>query len=179
MAKTENHHHVQGLISALVSLAVAIGLAATAGAQSLAEVAKKERERREKLEASEGETPTITDVELRRAGDSGTLPTSRTTTADSGDDEAGGETEPEEDTEEAAEAADPRQTEAYWRGRLQPIDERIQRLETQLQSPQYTMNPVGGPERQRLEQQLERARAQRQAVLDEARRAGVPPGWLR
>lgn len=176
MARTENHNDVRRAIWALSSLAVAILLAAPAGAQSLVEVAKKEKERREKLEASEGETRTITDVELRRAGGPQTLPTSRPTAAGSDDEEADTAAESEEDTEETV---DPRETEAYWRGRLQTIDDRIQQLETRLQSPQYTMNPTGATDRQRLERQLAEARAARQALLDEARRAGVPPGWLR
>jgi len=146
--------------------------ASGAVAQSLADIAKKEKERRKQLDSSE--TRTVTEVELRHAGGPlTTLPSTSRTDADS-DDVA------EEDVEQGEEEiVDERQTEAYWRGRLAPIDARIKRMEERLQSPQFTSNPVGGPDRQRLESQLAQARADRQTILDEARRKGVPPGWLR
>ena len=146
--------------------------ASAAVAQSLAEIAKKEKERRRQLESSESRT--ITEVELRRAGGPLTaLPRTSRSDADS-DDVA------EEDVEEDQEdIADARQTEDYWRGRLAPIDTRIKSMEERLQSPQFTSNPVGAPDRERLERQLAEARAKRQAVVYEARRKGVPPEWLR
>ena len=146
--------------------------ASAAVAQSLAEIAKKEKERRKQLDSSESRT--VTDVELRRAGGPRTtLPSTSRSDADS-DDVA---EEAVEDDEE--EIADERQTEDYWRGRLAPIDTRIKSLEERLQSPQFTSNPAGAPDRERLERQIAQARADRQTVLDEARRKGVPPGWLR
>ena len=146
--------------------------ASAAVAQSLAEIAKKEKERRRQLESSESRT--ITEVELRRAGGPLTaLPRTSRSDADS-DDVA--EEDVEEDQEEIADA---RQTEDYWRGRLTPIDTRIKSMEERLQSPQFTSNPVGAPDRERLERQLAEARAKRQAVVYEARRKGVPPEWLR
>jgi hypothetical protein len=160
----------------LIWIAIVMFAASAAFAQSLAEVAKKEKERREKLEAEE--TRTITDVELRRAGGPPTLPTTASSTS-STDSEEGAEEDAAAGDEEEEEATDPRRTEEYWRGRLEPIDSRIQSLEQRLNSPQFTSNPTGAADRQRLEQQLAEARAQRQAVLDEARRAGAPPGWLR
>ena len=141
-------------------------------AQSLAEVAKKEKERRDQLESSE--TRTITDVELRRAGGPATTQT-RTSPSDADSDDVA-EEDLEEDQEEIA---DERQTEDYWRGRLAPIDTSIKSMEERLQSPQFTSNPVGGADRERLERQIAEARTRRQAVVDEARRKGVPPGWLR
>ena len=146
--------------------------ASAAVAQSLAEIAKKEKERRRQLESSESRT--ITEVALRRAGGPLTaLPRTSRSDADS-DDVA--EEDVEEDQEEIADA---RQTEDYWRGRLAPIDTRIKSMEERLQSPQFTSNPVGAPDRERLERQLAEARAKRQAVVYEARRKGVPPEWLR
>ena len=156
----------------LVGTFIVIFVASAAVAQSLAEIAKKEKERRKQLDSSESRT--VTDVELRRAGGPRTtLPSTSRSDADS-DDVA--EEDVEEDEEEIA---DERQTEDYWRGRLAPIDTRIKSLEERLQSPQFTSNPAGAPARERLERQLAQARADRQTVLDEARRKGVPPGWLR
>ena len=152
-----------------LSWTVIMILAASATvAQSLAEIAKKEKERRNQLDSSE--TRTVTEVELRRAGGPRTM-LSSTSSSD-----AVTEEDAEEDEEEVA---DERQTEDYWRGRLAPIDTRLKSMEERLQSPQFTSNPVGAPDRQRLERQIAQARAERQTVLDEARRKGVPPGWLR
>ncbi len=146
--------------------------ASAAMAQSLAEIAKKEKERRKQLESSESRT--ITDVELRRAGGP------RTTLSSTSRSDADSDDVAEEDVEaDEEEIADERQTEDYWRGRLAPIDTRIKSMEERLQSPQFTSNPAGEPARERLERQLAQARAERQAVLDEARRKRVPPGWLR
>ncbi len=146
--------------------------ASAAMAQSLAEIAKKEKERRKQLESSESRT--VTDVELRRAGGP-RMTVSSTSRSDADSDDVA-----EEDVEaDEEEIADERQTEDYWRGRLAPIDTRIKSMEERLQSPQFTSNPFGAPDRERLERQLAEARAQRQAVVDEARRKGVPPGWLR
>lgn len=146
--------------------------ASAAVAQSLAEIAKKEKERRKQIESSESRT--ITDVELRRAG--GPLTTLPRTSPSEADSDRVAEEAVEEDE---AEIADERQTEDYWRGRLAPIDARIKSMEERLQSPQFTSNPYGAPDRERLERRLAQARADRQTVLDEARRKGVPPGWLR
>ena len=159
----------------ILTCAVMVVAASTAFGQSLAEVAKKEKERRKNIDTSA--TRTVTDDELRRVGGPRTLSTTSTSSTESED---AGEDVAEQDLEEDQdEIADERQTEDYWRGRLAPIDSRIQSLEARLQSPQFTSNPVGAPDRERLESQLAQARSERQAVLDDARRKGVPPGWLR
>lgn len=153
---------------------ITMSAASAATGQSLAEIAKKEKERRKQLDDSASRT--VTDVELRRVGGPRTLSSATSSSSDS--DEAADGDEQEGDDEQD-EPADERQNEAYWRGRLAPIDARIQTLEERLQSPQFTSNPVGGPDRERAESQLAAARAERQTVIDEARRKGVPPGWLR
>ena len=156
----------------LVGTFIVIFVASAAVAQSLADIAKKEKERRKQLDSSESRT--VTDVELRRAG--GPRTTLSSTSSRNADSDDVAEEDMEEDQEEIV---DERQTEDYWRGRLAPIDARLKTMEERLQSPQFTSNPVGGPDRQRLESQLAQARADRQTILDEARRKGVPPGWLR
>ena len=156
----------------LIGTCIVMFAASAAVAQSLADIAKKEKERRKQLDSSE--TRTVTEVELRRAGGPlTTLPSASRSDADS-DDVA--EEDAEEDEEEIVDA---RQTEDYWRSRLAPIDARLKSMEERLQSPQFTSNPVGAPDRERLERRLAQARADRQTILDEARRKGVPPGWLR
>ncbi len=152
-------------------------LASSVWAQSLAEVARKEKERRKKVEASGSHN--YTEADLRYAEGPMTQVTGASTAASST--EEGSETEATAaETEESATAGeDPTRTEAYWRGRLDPLDARIRDLEAQLQRPEYNENMSGGTARQALEQRLEQARSQKQAVIEEGRRAGVPPGWLR
>jgi hypothetical protein len=160
----------------LVWVLLATWVAATASAQSLVDVAKKEKERRKEVDSSPSRT--VTDVELRRAGGPRTtLPSANTSTSSAGDADDSNDADANAEDEEAA--TDERQTEAYWRGRLAPFDARITSMETRLQGAEFTSNPRGGPARQRLEQDLARAKTERQAVLDEARRKGAPPGWLR
>ena len=152
---------------------VASLLATVASAQSLAEVAAKEKERRKKVAGQE--TRTITDAELRRMSPRTVRSVPR---AQQASDESE-ETDAAAAEEEASEPEDPTKTEAYWRDRISKVDKRIRELEEELQSPLYTANPRGALERQRLERQLAQAKSERQAIVDEARRKGVPPGWLR
>ncbi len=146
-------------------------LASSAVAQSLAEIAKKEKDRRANNNAEQ--TRTITENDLRR-NLRGPMTTS--TVASATDEES---SEDESDAEPETEPEDPRQTAEYWRNRLSSVDQKIQTLQEQLQSPLYTSDPRGAPRRQRLEQQLVQAQAERAAIVEEARRAGAPPGWLR
>lgn len=158
----------------LIWVWIVVFVASSAAAQSLAEIAKKEKERRKNLESSDSKT--VTDVELRRAGGPRTLSSTRSSTSDSDADDGSTEGDTAEDDQAPV---DERQDEAYWRGRLAPVNERIQSMEERLNSPQFTSNPLGASDRMRLERDLASARADRQAILDEARRKGAPPGWLR
>ncbi len=148
-------------------------LASSAAAQSLAEIAKKEKDRRANNNAEQ--TRTITENDMRR-NLRGPMTTS---TVASATDEESSEDESDAESETEPEPEDPRQTAEYWRNRLSSVDQRIQTLQEQLQSPLYTSDPRGAPRRQRLEQQLAQAQAERAAIVEEARRAGAPPGWLR
>lgn len=149
-------------------------------AQSLAEIAKKEKERRKKVESKQ--THSYSEKDLKSNG----LPTApparsaqqgeatagngndTTTTADAGDTNAA-----------SAQEDDPTKTPAYWHDKVSAIDKKISDLETRLKSPAMTSNTRGAAERQNVEKDLAQARADRAALVDEARRKGVPPGWLR
>ncbi|MFQ5789177.1 MAG: hypothetical protein ACE5JI_01750 [Acidobacteriota bacterium] len=145
---------------------------ATVTAQSLTEVAKKEQERRKRIEARPA--PTYTNHDLR--GLSGTLPSALPTEPDESQlaEEEIGSTEDAGEGEE-----DPTRTEAYWRGRLAAIDQRIADIEGRLNRPGFDQDPRNMLRRIRLERELAEARSERRALTDEARRKGVPPGWLR
>ena len=112
-------------------------LAAAVSAQSLAEIAKKEKERRKGITAPASKT--VTDTELRRIGGPRvpTRPTSQTESDESTDED----TTDSQDSEEEA-APDPRQSREYWQGRLRPIDERIRKLEADLASPTLDLKPA-------------------------------------
>lgn len=81
-------------------------------------------------------------------------------------------------------------TPEYWRTRLAEVEELIDGVEERLgRLPEYrsgdTRLVLDGrmlwvlQERQRLEQRLEGLDQLRRSILDSARRAGIPPGWLR
>jgi hypothetical protein len=139
---------------------------ASVSAQSLAELAKKEKERRKQNEATA--VKSFDESDLRRGG--------RLLPPQVAEGEESPTGEPDEEEEEEI---DPAQTEEYWRNRLAPIDRRIADIQSRLNAPGFADDPTNLSQRQRLERDLERARADRQAVLDEARRKGIPPGWLR
>jgi hypothetical protein len=168
----------------LVLTTLVLGLGpAGAFSQSLAEVAKKEKERRGKNSAEAKRT--ITDREL--ASSFGGLPpaSSSVQTPASGEGAAAGTAEGEGG--EAA-AQDETKTEAYWQSRVKGSKEKIAKLEQQLQTDNWGdgqrvgVDPMGANNlgsRQQAERQLAAARAELDAVRAEARKAGVPPGWVR
>jgi len=165
----------------LTTLVLGLG-SAVASSQSLAEVAKKEKERRGKNSA--GSKRTVTDRELASSF-SGLPPTSSTVQAPaSGDGTAaaaegeGGETP----------AQDEKKTPEYWQNRMKGSKEKIAKLEQQLQSDDWGdgqrvgVDPRGAnnlASRQQVEQQLAAARSELEAIRAEGRKAGVPPGWVR
>jgi len=149
--------------------------------QSLTEVAKKEKERRSKNELESSRVITDRDLQTR-----GGLPESLPASAASVDSEAAEEGE----TDEEAQEVDETKTREYWQKRVESTNQKIEKLEGELASPDMSwgegirqdVNPIGSrnlSRRQELEQQLAQARAELQAIQDEARRAGVPPGWVR
>lgn len=168
---------------ALTALVVSLG--ATIGfAQSLAEVAKKEKDRREKNQSEAKRV--ITDRELARSY--GTLPaTSSTVTTPSTQASEEG-SEGGTATEEKKEGEDETKTPEYWQNRVKASKDKIAKLEQQLQSDDWgegqrmNVDPRGQNNletRQKAEQDLAAARAELEAIRAEARRAGVPPGWVR
>jgi hypothetical protein len=161
--------------------------AGSISAQSLVDVANKEKERRSKLEKQK-QTQVITDRELQTSGRlPETLPAS--TTSSSGTENAASTQQPgeegggEEETEET-------RTREYWQNRVEVVKKKIADLEGRLQDPDMNwggglrndVNPIGQrnlSQRQEVERELAQAKAELQAIQDEARRAGVPPGWVR
>ena len=167
---------MKGIVISVVLLLVGLS---GASAQSLADVAKKEKERREALGSTKAETHDDSTLAARRRA----MPPSRRPT-----DLAAGATaepgEPSEETEEGLDAQgieeeDPTQTQAYWRDRKAGIDRRIADVEAQLNAPGFTSDPDNLLRRNQLEGQLEQARSDLTALQAEARSQGIPPGWIR
>ena len=164
------------------ALALSVGVAA---AQSLAEIAKKEKERRDANKSENKKV--ITERELARSY--GGLPTTLPQQA-SPSTEEGGEagTEPTGDESDSEEPVDETKTLEYWQNRVRGAKEKIARAEERLSSEDWGegqrvgVDPLGQTNlgsRQQTEQQLAAARAELEAIRAEARRAGVPPGWVR
>jgi hypothetical protein len=167
-------------IPTIVLATIVLGLGPAAFSQTLAEVAKKEKERRGKN--STDAKRTITDRELASSF-SGLPPASSTVSAPASGEGASAEAEGGE-----AAAQDETKTEAYWQNRVKGSKEKIAKLEQQLQSEDWGegqrvgVDPMGANNlgsRQGVEKQLAAARSELAAIQAEARKAGVPPGWVR
>jgi hypothetical protein len=163
--------HEEDAMKRLVWMAAVLSASTgLASAQTLAEVAKKEKERRKKVEAPAKQSFTETDL---RGGPR--IPPPR-----AGSSPEAGEAEAEEAETPAAEPEpDPTKTEAYWRDRVSAVNKRIQDLEARLQSPELNADTRGASRRQAAERDLAQAKSEKQAIAEEARRKGVPPGWVR
>ena len=163
------------------------------GAQSLGEVAKRQEEKKKKSSKPPSKVYTEEDLKKARESGSGTvnvLPEiGSSSTPAASEQPAGSETAPHDENYWRAEAT--RRREA-----VKVADSRVQMLEAQVAGLRSDMSPTNTQDPNRLQNQdrelrqaqdnLETARrdldAARQALAnldDEARRAGVPPGWVR
>ncbi len=161
----------------LVAVACLLTFGALVSAQSLVEVAKKEKERRKKLAAEENHSYSERDLKSNGLRAAPPASPAKQGEASAGDDNAAAGTA--DPNAASAQEQDPAQTEAYWHDKVSAIDKRIQDLETRLKSPAMTANTRGAADREKAEKDLAQARGERDALVDEARRKGVPPGWLR
>jgi hypothetical protein len=174
----------------LLLILAGMGISAPLRAQSLADVAKKEEERRKKLPAP-AKVYTNKDLTAVPAG----TPVSPPATA----------TEPPAAAPAAAdtpkEDKGPVKDQAYWSGRRKALQDKLDRDASYLLALQTRVNSLAADfvnrddpaqraviERERLKAVADLARLQqditngKKALADldeEARRAGVPPGWLR
>jgi hypothetical protein len=185
-------------LAIVVALIAALaGGALTVSAQSLGDVAKKEEKRRKAVKSS---TKVYTNDDLGPGGTRPTPPAGET--AGPGGSEgapAAPQMPPAAPAEEEDE--DPTRTEEYWRGRIAAARADLERNELLLEALQSRVNALStdfvnrddpaqratiANDRQRALAELERVKETieklKQQILDieeEARQAGVPPGWLR
>lgn len=188
------------LSSGLVA-GVLLTIAVPVCAQSLGDLAKKEQERRKTAPPA---TKTYTNDDLKKmpappSPEPGTVPAAKDVDKDPakpGDAKADG-AKPAEPVEPAKPAKD----EAYWRGRITTAREELRRNEMSRDAFQTRINALSADfagrddpyqratiaddrqkalaELDRVKLEIEKFTKQIADIEEEARRAGVPPGWLR
>jgi len=190
------HRHALTVLAAVAVALTVVGVVAPASGQSLGELARLEESRRKaikrpgKVYTNQSVRPVPGEVIPTPSGPAQPAP------AQPGVDPVQPSKPPQPEP-----IADPRRTPEYWRQRM--VDARQQRdsnavtvdaLQSQIDAlwADFTarddpaQRAVIGTNRQKALDELDRRRAQQvlldKAILDieeEARRAGVPPGWLR
>ena len=181
------------------TVAATVLLFATAAqAQSLAELARKEEERRKTVPEA---AKVYTNKDLTPTAASSTPPSTPPPAADAAKD-AG----KEKDAKDAKDVKDANGKEtvkdkAYWSGRMKALQDQVDQNSTYVDAIQTRINALSTDfvnrddpaQRAVIERDRQKAIAElarlKQAILDgkkaiatlddEARRAGVPPGWLR
>ena len=176
----------------LTIVAVGLGSVPVAG-QTLADVAKKEEERRKTVKPSD-KTYTNKDLGTLPPGTPSPPPAKPAPSTDA----AAKETEKPAEQEKEKE---PVKDQAYWAGRMKELQTQLQRDQTYVDALQTRVNSLAtdfvnrddpaqravlAKERQKALGELDRLKKQIEAtnkaiadLEEEARRANVPPGWLR
>ena len=196
------HHFTAAATTALLLLS------ATARGQSLADLAKKEEERR-KASPDTGKVYTNKDLNAVPPAPAGT--STAGATKDTKDTKEAKDTKDSKDSKDPKAASDdkpkdangkePAKDKAYWAGRLKTLQDQVDQNQTLVDAMQTRINALSTDfvnrddpaQRSVIERDRQKALAEltrlKQAVVDgkkaiatleeEARRAGVPPGWLR
>lgn len=176
------------------SLSALTAAAAPLHAQSLADVARKEEERRKEIRQP---SKVITNKDL---GAVPAPPAGQPTIAPPAAD-AAKQAQKDTEADKAAEPKEPVKDQAYWAGRLKGLQTQLDRDQTYAEALQSRINALTTDfvnrddpaqravlerDRQKAVAELNRLKeavqADNKAIADlqeEARRAGVPPGWLR
>lgn len=80
---------------------------------------------------------------------------------------------------DAPPAPEPEQTREYWQARVQPLKQQLARIERELASLRSRNMADVQAAIERSEAQQRKVQGQLDAIATEARRRGIPPGWLR
>jgi hypothetical protein len=183
-------------ITALI-VALSLGSASTvsfAQTQSLADLSKKEEERRKSVKAP---GKVYTNKEL------GSAPATAPAAPPAAEAKPAAAADAPKDAATAAkpEPAEPPKDQAYWSGRMKELQTQLDRDQTYLEALQSRINALSTDfvnrddpaqrakisadrqraiaEQERLKQQIANGTKAIADLQEEARRAGVPPGWLR
>ncbi|HET7694657.1 MAG TPA: hypothetical protein VFK57_03045 [Vicinamibacterales bacterium] len=178
-------------------LAAALLVAMPASAQSLGELAKREQARKKTTPPAK---KTYTNDDLKQVPPPSGTPGKPADEAAKADAKAG-EAKPEPQKVDEKKPAEPAKDEAYWRGRITAAREDIRRNEAFKEALQSRINALTADfaarddpyqrakvaddrqkalaELARVSEDIEKAKKLIVEIEEEARRAGVPPGWLR
>jgi len=192
----------------VVTAAAVLLTAMTAQAQSLADVARKEEERRK---AHPEAVKVYTNKDLNAAPAPSTPAGGTKDTQDAKDTKDTKDPKDAKDAKDTKDAKDPKaandatgkeaKDKSYWSGRLKKLQDQLEQNQTLVDAMQTRINALSTDfvnrddpaQRSVIERDRQRALSEltrlKQAVVDgkkavadleeEARRAGVPPGWLR
>ena len=184
------------LVPALVVALLAPAIAYAQATPTLGELARKEEERRKALKAAS--TVVLTDKDVPRA----TTPTPQPAPAGEAPGEKPAEAAGEKPAEQAGEKPqEPVKDEAWWKERVTRVREELRRNEMFADALQTRINAFATDfasqddpyrraeiaqqrataiaELDRVKADLDANRKAMAAIEEEARRASVPPGWLR
>jgi DNA repair exonuclease SbcCD ATPase subunit len=177
--------------AAIVTLLTLVGSGVPVRAQSLAEVARKEEERRKTVKPA---SKVLTNKDLGDVPAPAVIPPVDTKAADTP--KTGKPAEPGADASKA-----PVKDQAYWSGRMKDLRTQLERDEITAEAIQTQINSLSADfvnrddpaqraviernrqralgELDRLKKAIEGAKKAIADLEEEARRASVPPGWLR
>jgi hypothetical protein len=184
------------LVPAILVVVIASPLVSVASAQSLGDLSRKEEERRKAVKPAE-KARLYTNKDLRSVQ----APTPSTSAAAPAAAPAPSDPAKEAATAEANKAKEPVKDQAYWAGRMQELLSKRERDQIYADALQTRINSLATDivnrddparravlmgDRQKAVEELARLKQDiadgRKAIADleeEARRARVPPGWLR
>lgn len=188
-------------ITAALAVVMVATVAVPASAQSLAEIAKKEQARRKAIEGAKAAPKKVYTNDDLKPPTTPARPAAETPAAAP---PAGTPAEGSADQQGAADQAKPPQDEKgeeYWRGRISQAREELRRNQMFLDALQSRVNALSTDfvnrddpyqraqisddrqkalaEMDRVKQEIETVKKQIADIEEEARQAGVPPGWLR
>jgi hypothetical protein len=193
--------HTLAAGSVVFAIAVGFFTAAAASGQTLGEVAKKESERR-KAQPQGGKVYTNKDLPASAQKPATPNPSTEAPAQTPTDPVAAATEQKAEDAKTAADTPQGDQKDqAYWKGRMAAAREELRRSEMFAEALQTRVNALNkdfnsrdnpaqrsaiGTDRTealneltRVKQDVERGKKQITDIEEEARKAGVPPGWVR
>jgi hypothetical protein len=191
-------------LSSALQAGLLLAIAVPVCAQSLGEVAKKEQERRKTAPPA---AKTFTNEDLKKIvlppdpGEPAAKPADGKDAASSTSTDKGADKDKNADAAKPAAAKEPAKDEAYWHGRITAAQEELRRNESFRDALQSRINGLSADfaarddpyQRAQIADDRQKALAELARVTtdiengnkliadiqEDARKAGVPPGWLR
>ena len=184
----------------LISTILALTSHEMGWAQSLADVAAAEAARRQ-AQTTPAKVYTNDDLGSQQGGSPAPAAAASVARAPEGSGKPAASISKPGTTANPGEAVDETKTEKYWRGRITPIQQSLARNKVLLEAMQSRINALNAQalstdspgqraalqadlttavgEKGRLEQESQKQNKELIAIQEEARRANIPPGWLR